>query len=327
MLRTISLAHKIQSRTLLIMSLGNLVDGDEDRPLYNSSTDNLSYGAALWRSMFNPNDPDYRTEESARNKAPVKKKRKPNPQTKLKNFFQQKENDDGYPMKFCAYEPLEERFVYRPPGYGVGGRQTPRHCCSCHLKPCVVDEYRSETNECFFDLQITKKTPGWQAQEKTSVFLHKKYCKAIKRRYLKKLKPPQCIVDRIEGYKEFFSQYDNNDSDTDTDESDSDMEGAHVAGYGVVVNRRGQDGNKEEEEDEHNSSTDEDDDDDCNDDIPLSLLRNHECGDLPLTEKNKLYQLKKTQQETVDQNNKGVKRKSIAEMLEEQESSDEEFEF
>ena len=42
------------------------------------------------------------------------------------------------------YEPSEGVLVYRPPGYGIKTRKRQRHCCLCHLKPCVFIEYRND---------------------------------------------------------------------------------------------------------------------------------------------------------------------------------------
>jgi hypothetical protein len=215
------------------------------------------------------------------------------------NFFQQKQNEDGYPMKLCTYEPLEKRFVYRPPGYGVnsaGGK----HCCDCHLKPCVAEEYRDETSDFFFNLQIVENKPDLVAQEKTLVFLHRKYCKAIKRRYLKKLKPPQCIPESVAGFSYFFRGFEEHDEEEEAGEEAGD-ETEFRFDYG--------DGSFGNETDEDDNVT------------LLSLHRDHECGDAPVEETKNAQQQAVTKSLVKDDR----KRKSIQEWLEE--SSDEENEF
>jgi hypothetical protein len=165
-----------------------------------------------------------------------KPRKKNKPQSKVNNFFKQKENEDGYPMKLCAFEPSENRFVYRPPGYGAGDTRNNAHCLSCHLKPCVVEEYRSETDDCFFDFQITKETPDLEAQEKTLIFLHKKYCKAIKRRYLKKLKPPPCIVDGLAEFAVYFCANMKEAASQVTEETETDQaDGRGDCGCGEIA--------------------------------------------------------------------------------------------
>lgn len=221
------------------------------------------------------------------------------------NFFQQKQNEDGYPMKLCAWEPLEQRHVYRPPGYGVnstGGK----HCCDCHLKPCVVKEYGEETDEFFFDLQINERKPDLVAQEKTLVFLHRKYCKAIKKRYLKKLKPPKCVAESVEAYCNFF--HGALDGLEEEEEDKEEEEGFEEGQVGFCYG----DSSSEEEKDN---------------DTLHSLIQNHECGDAPLEDKEKLFHTKKAQQQAVTKSlvKEDRKRKSIQEWLEE--SSDEENEF
>ena len=233
--------------------------------------------------------------------------------TAAKNFFQQKQNEDGYPMKLCTYEPLEQRFVYRPPGYGVNNPEG-KHCCSCHLKPCVAEEYCDETNDFFFNLQIAERKPDLVAQEKTLVFLHRKYCKAIKRRYLKKLKPPQCVADSVAGYCNFFRGYAEAEEEEADIEEEEEEDGFEEGGvqfcYGYSSSEEGSD----EEEADNNVTL-------------LSLCRDHECGDAPVEEKVRLFHTKKAQQQAVTKSlvKEDRKRKSIQEWLEE--PSDEENEF
>jgi hypothetical protein len=209
------------------------------------------------------------------------KKARKQQKANFQNFFQQKQNEDGYPMKLCTYEPLEKRFVYRPPGYGVNNTRG-KHCCSCHLKPCVADEYREETDEFFFDLQITERKPDLVAQEKTLVFLHRKYCKAIKRRYLKKLKAPQCVLESVAGYCSFF-----HDACSQPEEAAMEEEEEEGFAEGPVRFCYG-------------DSSSEDGSGDDDDAMTLhSLLQDHECGDAPVEDKVRLFHTKKAQQQAV----------------------------
>ena len=262
----------------------------------------------------------------ARIDAWIKKKRRkaPKQQEKAKYPFQQKQNEDGYLMKFCTYEPLENRFIYRPPGYGIGKQQKP-HCCLCHLKPCVVEEYLEETNQCFFDLQIQKGVKDAVAQEKTLTFLHRKYCKVLKQRYLKKLLPPQCIADSISGFVDFF---DNQDGSKEKEKNNAVDEEEEEEEDEEATFQFQSDGAEAEEGDEDSQH------DDDSFDVPIAVLGNHEYGDIPIDDKVRLYHLKKAQQEAVNSKLfhdskpvvvQGVKRKSISELL--AESSDEEYEF
>ena len=183
------------------MSLGNLLNGDEDRPLYctlDPESDLITEGARKWCELFGP---------KKENKPPVEKKNKPRARrvSSSKKYSPhgpnkidtppslQGENEDGYPLKFCLYEPSESRQIYCPPGYGVDSDKP--HCVLCHLKPCVAGEFHEETKDFMFDEIFQKELTIPAAQKAGLAFVHKKYCKLIKRRYLKKLQPPQCITD------------------------------------------------------------------------------------------------------------------------------------
>jgi len=216
------------------------------------------------------------------------------------------QNEDGYPMKLCTYEPKENRFVYRPPGYGDDNQNKLPHCCSCHLKPCVAEEYRDETDELFFHLQIEEEKPDLVAQEKSLVFLHKKYCKAIKRRYLKKLKPPQCIADSVASFSAYFNVGESNawGTGTGSDEPPSDDDSKaflrHPFHYGdtdesVVA------GSQPSDSSEVGTETCDSEYDSDLDDTPTSaLLRNREQGDdVSATDMLKLYKAKMAQQKVV----------------------------
>ena len=167
-------------------------------------------------------------------KAPAKKKpakkSNPNPQPKVKKYFNDKENEDGYPMKFCTFEPKEARFVYRPPGYPKPEHQyKAEHCCSCHLKPCITEVHGLDAQDHMNELHLEKKKTLLASEEAGIVLLHKLYCKLIKRRYLKKLQAPQCIMERVKVYTDVLEDMEE-DSTTPTDE-DSGSSGEEEATF------------------------------------------------------------------------------------------------
>ena len=59
-------------------------------------------------------------------------------------------NEDGFPLRLCEYEAAELRQVYRPPGYGQEADPKLPHCCDCHLKPCVTEEFHDEAKDFMF---------------------------------------------------------------------------------------------------------------------------------------------------------------------------------
>jgi hypothetical protein len=122
----------------------------------------------------------------------AKKKKKPQKEKGV--------NEDGYPLEDCEYEASEARLVYRPPGYAEEADPASPHCLSCHLKPCITVAFHNDGRRFMFDEYFKKKMTIPAAQKSACVFLHKEYCKAIKRRYLKKLQPPKCITDVCEHY-------------------------------------------------------------------------------------------------------------------------------
>ncbi|CAB9523985.1 hypothetical protein SEMRO_1480_G276200.1 [Seminavis robusta] len=49
---------------------------------------------------------------------------------------------DGFPRNESEYEPMEGKYVYRPPGYPAETKNmeglSVLHCTMCHLKPCIA---------------------------------------------------------------------------------------------------------------------------------------------------------------------------------------------
>jgi hypothetical protein len=177
----------------------------------------------------------YGDKSKQKKQPPKKKKKKParkkkNPQPKVKDIFPAKENEDGYPMKHCQYEPLEGRLVYRPSKYGSNfeeknriARATVCHCTSCHLKPCICDEFFEEAADTWAKTVITEDKPFSVGSQAVTEFLNKKYCKVFKRRYSKKHKPPDCITRHVLAWYTNRYQEESSVSDESLDDEDEDI--------------------------------------------------------------------------------------------------------
>jgi hypothetical protein len=122
-------------------------------------------------------------------------------QTKLKQFFKPKTNNDGYPMRFCRYHPILDTNVFCPPGYGIGHKHKQdvfmqHFCLDCMLSPCITKEYYNQAWD--FSYQMTRHAAGTISnavvRTETAVFLQKEHCKLFKKRYGKKKQIPGCIV-------------------------------------------------------------------------------------------------------------------------------------
>lgn len=190
---------------------------DDEREKYRDliyAAEPMTAESEFYHAVRHANDP--RPQDKDKKKKVTRKKKKGKQQKKIRTFFKQKENEDGYPLKHCTYEPSEKRQVYRPPGYGDNMDQKLPHCCDCHLKPCVATVFYDESEAFLTDLHHDKGQTIPAAQIATTVFLHKKYCKVIKRRYLKKLQPPKCVTEVVE---ELIDDLDEDTSDDDVDDS------------------------------------------------------------------------------------------------------------
>lgn len=265
------------------------------------------------------------TKKKTKSKAKGKAK-KPDSQKKVKHFFQTKVNEDGYPMHLCEYEPTERRHIYRPPGYGDNKENRwfhdGSHCTNCHLKPCITFEYYSETNDFFFDQNISKKKSVSSCVDGVTKLLQKFYCKVLKRRYLKKEIPPACIRDRVEAlcnYADEEKEESNAESSLSVDSEAIEVfckktpgaywdESIRIPFHIFYKNKRFKDEEQKrlaceellDSESDSDSSSDEDDDD-----FPLSVLRDHQNGDLSIEEKIAHYRTKQAQQKVVfKQNNR-----------------------
>ena len=168
-----------------------------------------------------------------RNK-PRKKKKTKGKQTKMKQYFKDKQNEDGYPQKHCKFEPLEGRKVYRPPGHGtrfvarsiVGDLCTMDHCCSCHLKPCLVKEFSEECFNVCFSLDADGASNA-ETQAAVTAYLQKQYCRLFKFRYNKKHPPLSCVVNFVQKWFD-IPDTDDEASELEDESHNNDMSQVHL---------------------------------------------------------------------------------------------------
>jgi hypothetical protein len=64
------------------------------------------------------------------------------------------------------------------------------------LQPCIADEYHDEAKEFVDDQFYKKKRSVSMVQKEVSSFYNKKHCKLMQTRYLKKLLPPKCVIEK-----------------------------------------------------------------------------------------------------------------------------------
>lgn len=164
-------------------------------------------------------------EELARKQAGIKEKKtrrsivrkKKNPQTKIKSFFETVTNFQGFPLKHCVYEHSIHDKVYVPPGYGANCFDPrPSFCKECLLKPCITLEnmndevsigQRLSDEEMLSNKEVRPRLISMMSE------IHKGYYKKNKA-YAKQLLPPKCVVESVESYYDSDSNSDN-DSDKD----------------------------------------------------------------------------------------------------------------
>jgi hypothetical protein len=67
-------------------------------------------------------------------------KKKQSEEPKKKKSTKEPVNEDGFPLKFCTFETLESRMMYRPLGYAEDSNPNSPYCCSCKLQPCIAED-------------------------------------------------------------------------------------------------------------------------------------------------------------------------------------------
>lgn len=240
----------------------------------------------------------------------VHKKRKKT----MKSFFPNKKNHQGFPMKECKFQPSEGAYMYRPWWYGRAYSSDPAtegiyptFCKHCKLQPClIVEEKYTMPSMGKHVMEHDKRTPA-QARLIIANRLE------MKRRRIFNLDfgaPPshtQCMTEFVDLWfpdkqrEDFFAPYEEGtEAGEDTQLPQFD--------YG--------DSEEAQEDDEE--------------DIPLVLLRDHECGDVPLEDKVKSYRVIQAKQKAADRSleEKQTTMRSAKEMLAElEEASDDEWEF
>ena len=247
-------------------------------------------------------------------------------QPKIDRCFKPKTNEDGYPLKLCEFEPLENRMVYRPPGYADGWKFVEYHCTECHLKPCILDVYSNDVLEVRGELFRAGADYTKIAKENQRFFM-RKLCKHMKKRYSLKVPVPGCVLESTENVSVTYMNIQRSfDVETDPGEESDDEEvefGNTESGDGGVEcdapvafdGNRGNDRDKllsvpkwlMEESDVDESETD---DDEPGAEraflegayIPRSLLRDREVGDPPLEDVVKAHKGRVTRQQKLRQN-------------------------
>ena len=179
----------------------------------------------------------------AANRVPAKiarkrKKNKPNKQPKITTKFDLKRSVDGYPLKDCEYEPLEDKLVYRPRGYIDICRCVLRkvHCVDCHLKPCIIRTFGDETREIARDMNREGKSLS-QILSSSRLFLCRKICKLFKVRYTKKYVPPSCVMEFLRDI-DWVYRDDSSDDESSGSEAEFELGNGKVVPFSIVHNRQ-----------------------------------------------------------------------------------------
>ena len=160
---------------------------------------------------------------------PAAKKKKKNPQTKLDKFFKPKTtgkatkvpatNFQGFKKSLCRFEPTIKDYVYIPKGYGhlhkknyyYGGEEA-TFCQYCNLAPCIVREHADDI-----------KRHRQSAMLEDPATMRMKLFKYVRdlmegyfgKRYMKRIKPPLCVSQRIDW---MYPEVDSSDLDASEDD-------------------------------------------------------------------------------------------------------------
>jgi hypothetical protein len=166
------------------------------------------------------------------------KPKKDTSQTKMKAFFAQKTNKDGYPMHHCRYHPELKEHIYVPPGYGrpcirgIKPALFEAFCHHCMLAPCVTEHYHYDASQYAIDMTKDLKVdvPNSVLRAGTAVFLQKKHCKLFKQRYSKKMPVLTCINEHVSFWSHGCDPSSDEESDdgcdpsSDEESNDSEQE-------------------------------------------------------------------------------------------------------
>lgn len=240
----------------------------------------------------------------------------------LKSFFPAKKNHQGFPIKECKFQKSEGAYMYRPWWYGRAYTNDPAsrgiyptYCKHCKLQPClIVEEKNTMPSMGKHVMEHDKRSPA-QARLIIANRLE------MKRRRIFNLDfgaPPshtQCMTEFVDLWfpdkqrEDFWAptRSPNFQKTTLLEDNDEDAELPHFD----------YDDSEEAQEDDE-------------EDTPLVLLRDHECGDVPLEDKVKSYRVIQAKQKAADRSleEKQTTMRSTKDMLAElKEESDNDWEF
>lgn len=97
------------------------------------------------------------------------KPKKRNQEKKLRTYFPQKKNHQGFPMKDCKFQPSEGAYMYQPWWYGQSYATDPAtegmppvYCKHCKLSPCLAVESESNLSGLGIHmLEEHRQSPRW----------------------------------------------------------------------------------------------------------------------------------------------------------------------
>lgn len=183
---------------------GSMTEAERSRAMdrYYNAEHPMTADKEEWFSRFS----DTQTSKQPcppRRKKWTSKKKKPNPQPKINKVFAQKLNKDGFPMRFCKYQPEVGDFVYAPPGYGEISAQKRLGCDFCHhcqLAPCLTQEFLGETHDKAIRLELYEDKEPPEVRKIIAEDLQRKHCKLFKHRYNKRTKNRRCIEKYVNSW-------------------------------------------------------------------------------------------------------------------------------
>lgn len=178
------------------------------------------------------------------------RKKKKNPQTKIKHFFASTKslprrpsmNFQGFPIQQCVYEPTLCKWLFHPRGWGTKlpfpfTKASWLLCKDCLLKPCFAAEkhveifgFLDESNDSADSVVVSFSS----ANQQLRIRAMESMCQVFGRRYAHQTGLPKCVLDDIDG--RFPLWWDDVSSSTkqwedtkkEPDSNNSDTEGVGV---------------------------------------------------------------------------------------------------
>ena len=136
------------------------------------------------------------------NKKSIVKKRKKNPQRKIKNYFKAvkpKKNFQGFNRSDCTYQPSIQDHVYIPDGYGERymkkkfSEYPPNLCKYCNLAPCIMKEHSDDIRDMGRKFKIETGEDNKGVRNLLAKYVHSLMEKYLGKRYMKKMEVPVCV--------------------------------------------------------------------------------------------------------------------------------------